>query len=133
MTRKNNTRHDVNASDEFDPSALSRGQLVQMVIDLRWRLDEHRVKADRERELVAIYRDTTEREREAVTHVNHQLLMQIMVLREAPRVIELGARETQVDTSPKVNQHPTTLIDLRFKLNKMHSKVSTLHGDPDNF
>jgi len=49
MVHKNTTHHDVNASDEFDPSVLSYGQLVQMVVDLRRHLDEHRVKADRER------------------------------------------------------------------------------------
>ena len=75
-----------------------------MVIDLRWRLGEQRAKVDRERELVAIHRDIAKREWEAVTYVNHQLLMQIKVLREAQqRVIELGDGETQVDTSPEVN------------------------------
>jgi len=35
MKHMSDTRHDVDVSDEFDPSVLSRGQLVQMVIDLR--------------------------------------------------------------------------------------------------
>ena len=38
-----------------------------MVVNLRRRLDEHRAKADRERELFTIHRDTAEREREVVT------------------------------------------------------------------
>ena len=59
MAHKNTSRHDANASDEFDPTDLSQGQLVQMVIDLQWRLDEHRAKVNRERELVAIHRDTS--------------------------------------------------------------------------
>jgi len=41
-----------------------------------------RAKADRERELVAIHCNMAERERKAVTQVNHQLLTQIKVLRE---------------------------------------------------
>ena len=41
-----------------------------MVNDLRRRLDKHRTKADRERELVAIHRDTAKRERGVVTQVN---------------------------------------------------------------
>ena len=53
---------------------------------------------------MAIHSDTTEREREAVTQVNHQLLMQINILREGQqRIIELGTREIQVDFSPEVN------------------------------
>ena len=105
MAHKNATRHDVNASDEFDPSVLSCGQLVQMVIYLQQRLGEHWAKAKHELELVAIHRDAAEREREAVMQVNHQLLTQIKVFREAQQwVIELGARETQVDTRSKVNQ-----------------------------
>ena len=51
-----------------------------MIVDLRRRLDEHRAKADRERELVAIHRDTAEPEREAVTQVNDKLLTQIKIL-----------------------------------------------------
>jgi len=35
MTHKITSRHDAYASDEFDLMALSRGHLVQMVIDLR--------------------------------------------------------------------------------------------------
>ena len=54
-----------------------------MVINLQLQLDEHRAKADREREPVAIHCDTVERELEAKTQVNHQLLIQIKVLREA--------------------------------------------------
>ena len=73
---RSSSRHDVNAFNEFDPAALSRGQLVHVLIDLpRW-LDEHRAKADRERELVAIHCDMAERERAAITQVNHQLLTQ---------------------------------------------------------
>ena len=94
-------------------------------------LGEHWAKADRKREPVAIHRDTAEGEREEITQVNHQLLMQIKVLRELQQqVIEVGARETQVDTFLEVNQHPTAPTDLRFKLSKMRSKVVSLHGDP---
>jgi len=49
-----------------------------MVIDLQRHLGEQQAKADHERELVAVHRDTAEREREAVTRVNR-----IKVLREA--------------------------------------------------
>jgi len=73
MAHRSATRHNINAPLELDPSALSRGQLVQMVIDLRCRLDEHRTKADRERELVTIHCNIVKRERETVTEVNHQL------------------------------------------------------------
>ena len=73
MAHKNATHY--NTPGEIDPSVLSRGQLIQMVIDLRWRLGEQRARVDRKRELVAIHRDTVEREREAVMQVNHQLLM----------------------------------------------------------
>ena len=82
MAQKNTSRHDANAFDEFDPTALSRGQL-DLVIALRWWLDEHRAKANRERELVAIHRNTVERDRQAAMQVNDQLLTQIKVLREA--------------------------------------------------
>jgi len=44
-----------------------------VVIDLQRRLDEHKAKVNRERELVAILCDKAERERKAVTQVNHQL------------------------------------------------------------
>jgi len=71
MAHKSATRHDINTLDEFDLSALSGRQLVQMVIDLRRWLDEHRAKAERKRKLVTIHCDIAEREREAVTHVNH--------------------------------------------------------------
>jgi len=54
-----------------------------MVIDLRRRLDEHRAKAEGKRELVPIHRDTAKHKHEAVKQVNHQLLTQIKVLREA--------------------------------------------------
>ena len=57
--------------------------------------------------------------------------MQIKVLREA-RVIELGVRETQVDTSSEVNQQRSALTDLHFKQNKMRSKVTTPHGYPES-
>ena len=66
MAHRSATRHDVNASNEFDPSALSCWKLVEMVIDLRLRLDEHQAKAGREREQVAIHRDTAEHKRKAV-------------------------------------------------------------------
>ena len=82
--------------------------------------------------MVAIHRDTAEREREAVTQVNHQLLTRINVLREAQRVIELGAWEIQADSSPEVNQHPAAPTDLRFKRNKMRSKVTVSHEDPES-
>ena len=74
MAHKKITRHVGNASDELDQSVLSRGQLVQMVIDLRRCLDEHRAKADRERELVAIHYNTTECKEGVVLQVNHQML-----------------------------------------------------------
>jgi len=44
----------------------------------------------------------------------------------------LGARETQVDTSPKVNRYPVAPTDLRFKLNKMRSKVTSPYEDPES-
>ena len=37
-----------------------------------------------------------------------------------------------MDTSPEVNQHPAALTDLRFKQNKMRSKVTSPRGDPEN-
>ena len=37
-----------------------------------------------------------------------------------------------MDTSPEVNQHPMALTDLRFKQNKMRSKVTSPHGDPES-
>ena len=61
----------------------SRGLLVQMVADSRRRMGEQRTQADCERELIAIHRDTTKREQDALTQVNHQLLTQIKVLRKA--------------------------------------------------
>ena len=92
------------------------------------------MKADRKRELVAIHRDTTERERKVVTQVNHQLLVQIKVLQKVQqRFIELGAREILADSSSEVNQHPAAPTDLRFKLNKICSKAIVLHEDPKNF
>jgi len=104
-----------------------------MAIDLRRRLDEHRAKADRERELVAIHRDTIEREREAITQVNHQLLTQTKVLREAQqRVIDLGPREILADSSSEAHQYPATPTDLRFKLSKMRSKAPISHDNPEN-
>ena len=133
MACRSAIRHDVKVPDEPEPSALSHGQLVHMVIDLQWQLGEHRAKTNRERELVAIHRDTAERERETVTQVNHQLLKQIKVLREVQQwVIELDAREILADSSPEVNQHLAAPTDLRFKLNKMHSKVVVSHEDPEN-
>ena len=91
------------------------------------------MKADHERELDAIHRDTAKHEREAVTEVNHQLLTQIKVLREVhQRVIELDAREILVDSSPEVNQQPAASADLCFKLNKMRSKVTVSHEDPES-
>ena len=80
-----------------------------MVINLRRWLDKYREKFDRERELVVIHRDTAEREREVVMHVNHQQFTQIKVQREAQQqVIKLGARETLADPSSKAHQHPAT-------------------------
>ena len=72
MAHKNTTCHDI-ASDGFDPSILSPGQLIQMVVDLRRRLDEQLAKVDCEWELVVIHH-YTEREWETVTQVNNQLL-----------------------------------------------------------
>ena len=83
---------------------------------------------------MAIHHDTAEREQEAVTQVNHQLLMQIKVLQEVhQRVIELGTRETQVDTSFEVNRHPVISSDIRFQLQKMRFKVTSPHGKPKSF
>jgi len=60
---------------------------------------EQRAHAYHERELVAIHRDTAEREQEVVMQINHQLLMQIKTLRKVrQRVIELSARETPINT-----------------------------------
>jgi len=74
--------------------------------------------------LVAIHHDTTEHEREA----GQSLLTQIKVLREAQqRVIE----EIHAVSSPEVNQHPTAPTDLHFKLNKMRSKVTVSHENPE--
>ena len=132
MAHRIATRHDVNGPNELDPSVLS---CITHLVGNRpmRRLDEHRTKADRERELIVIHRDIAERKREVVTHVNHQLLMQIKVLREAhQRVIEMGTWEIQMDSSPEVNQHPATPTDLRFKLNEMRSKVTILYENPEN-
>ena len=41
-------RHNANAPSKIDPSVLSQRQLVQIVINLRWRLCEQRTRADRE-------------------------------------------------------------------------------------
>ena len=84
IAHKKMTANNGNAHDKIDPSILSHEQLFQMVINLRRRLGgrrlgEQRAKADREIELVAIYRDTAKREREVVTQVNHQLLTQINI------------------------------------------------------
>ena len=65
MVHKNAARHDANASDKLEPLALSRGQLVQVVIDLRRGLGEQWAWADREWDLIAIHRDIAKREREA--------------------------------------------------------------------
>jgi len=102
-----------------------------MVVDLRRWLGEQQAQVDRERELVAIYRDTVERERETATQVSDQLLTQITIFQKAQhRIIELGAKETQVDISFEVHQHPTAPTDLRFKVNKMRSKLTSPHRDP---
>jgi len=37
-----------------------------------------------------------------------------------------------MDTSSEVNQHPAAPIDLRSKLNKMRSKVTSPNGDPES-
>ena len=133
MAHKNVTSHDANAPGKIDPSVISWGKLIPMVIDLwRW-LGEHQSMTNRERALVPIHRDTAKREQEAVTQVNHQLLTQIKILQEAQqRVIELDAKKTQVDTSSEINQHPTTPTDLHFKLNKMRSKPLRI-GTPRGF
>jgi len=90
-------------------------------------------KADREQELLAIHRGTVEHEHEAVTHVNHQLLTQIKVLREAQQwVIELGTREVLTGPSSEAHQHPATSTDLRTKLNNMRSTVVVPHDDHEN-
>ena len=95
-----------------------------MVIDLRRWLDEHREKVDREQELVVIHRDTVELKRETVMHANHQLLTQIKILQEAQqRVIELGTRKIQADSSSEAHQHPTTPTNLHVKLNVRSSKL----------
>ena len=79
MAYKNTARHDPNAFGELELTALSRGQLVQTVADLRRRLGEQSAQVGCEREPVAIHRNTAERERETITQVNHQLLTQIKV------------------------------------------------------
>ena len=92
-----------------------------------------RAKADREREPVTIHRDTAEREREALTQVNHQLLTQIKVLREAQQqVIELGTRKILVGPSSEAHQHPATPTDLRVKLNRTRSKAIVPHNNHEN-
>ena len=75
MAHKNATRHDAHAPDEIDLSVLSCGPLVQMVINLRWRLGEQRAKADRERELVVIHAIPQNPTDTSWRMVNHQLLM----------------------------------------------------------
>ena len=55
---KNVIRHDAYAPDEIDPSVLPRRQLVQIVIICDDGLGEQWAKADREREMIAIHRDT---------------------------------------------------------------------------
>ena len=63
-------------------------------------------QADREQELAVILHDTAEREREVVMQINDQLLTQIKALQKAQqRVIELSAREAQVNTSSEIHQH----------------------------
>jgi len=124
MAHRSATPHDVMASDEFDPLVVSRRQLVLMVIGLRRRLDEHWVKANRERELIAIHCDTTEHEREVI-QVNHQLLTQIKVLREAHQAISepLSWAPGRLRwTPPRGQPTPAAPTDLRFKLNKMAPK-----------
>jgi len=92
-----------------------------------------RAKADRKRELVAIHRNMAERERKAVTQVNHQLLTQIKVLREVQQwVIELGTREVLVGSYSEAYQYPATPTDLRVKLNRMRSKADVPHDDHKN-
>jgi len=66
MAPKSTTHHDVNASGEIELLTLSQRQLIQRVADLRRQLDEQLAQANHERELVAIHRDTAEREREVV-------------------------------------------------------------------
>jgi len=74
MVPKSTTHHDVNASSELKLSTLQR------VTDLLWQLGQLRAQAEHERELVAIHRDTAEREREAVMQINNKLLTQIQAL-----------------------------------------------------
>ena len=93
MAPKSTNNHDVNTFGEYEPSTLSRGYLIQWVADLQWQLSGPRTLVDRERELAAIHRDTAEREQEAVTQINRQLLMQIKALRKAQeQFIELSAK-----------------------------------------
>jgi len=77
MAHKSIAHHDANSSDKLELSTLSRGQLIRRVADLRQQLCEQRAHSDCEWELVTIYRDTAEPEREAIMQINHQLLMQI--------------------------------------------------------
>ena len=87
------------------------------MVELQRQLSELRTLTDRERELVAIHRDTTEREREAITQINRQLLTQIKALKKAQeRVIELSVREAQMDVSSQAHQRSPALTDLHFKL-----------------
>ena len=52
--------------------------------------------------------------------------------RGVERAIKLGTRKILVDSLPEVHQYPATLTDLHFKLNKMHSKMTVSHDDPEN-
>jgi len=89
-------------------------------------------KGVHECELITIHCDIAKCEQEAITQV-HQMLTQITVLQEAQQcVIELGATETQVDTSFEVLHHPSDSTDLNSKLNKMHSKADSSHGNLEN-
>jgi len=113
MVPKSTIHHEVNASDELELSTLSIGQLIQRVADLRWLLSEQRAQADRERELVAIHRNTAKREREAVMQINRQLLTQIKVLLKAQQVTELSIREANW-TRPSKSINISQLQQLTF-------------------
>ena len=74
-------------------------------------------QANHEQDLGVIHRDTIKREREAVMQINNWLLTPIMALWKAQqRIIELSAREAQVNKSSEIHQQLSAPIDLCFKL-----------------
>ena len=106
MTPKNTNHYNVNTSSEHEPSTLFRGQLIQQVADVQRQLSEKRTLANREWELAASRRDTTECEQEAVTQISRQLLTQIKAFWKAQEwIIELGVREAQMDAPSQAHQH----------------------------